>query len=80
MGNRPNISTVGVVSGVPITSLILWVWNSWVSPAKGYPAMTAEVAIGLCGVVIWIIQRVDRASKAAAGHVLNKYGPKPGGG
>lgn len=77
MENRPNISTVGVVGGVPITSLILWVWNSWLAPARGYPQMTAEVAIGLCGVVIWVIQRFDRASKAAANHVINKYGDEP---
>jgi hypothetical protein len=80
MDERPNITTVGAVGGVslgvPVASLLVWVWNGWGAPA-GLPEMGPEPAAQL-GVLVTVVltllvQRRDRARKRLAGHVVGKY-------
>lgn len=78
--NRPNITTVGAVTGVslgvPIVSLLVWAWNGWAVP-RGLPALgpepAAQLAVLVTAALTFLAQRIDRAGKRRSGYVVGKY-------
>jgi hypothetical protein len=73
--NRLNITWIGLFSGATMTPVVLWIWDGWLVPATGWPAMPALVAAWAANAVTFGAQWLDRLSKRESQHVLNKYGP-----
>lgn len=68
--SRPNIITVGVLAGA-VVQMVVWLWNGALS---SLPPMGAGEAAALTTIVTALVQFVDRQSKRARSHVINKYG------
>ncbi len=71
---RPNITLVGLMAGASLTPVVLWIWDSWLVPATGWPVMPALVAGWVANSIAFGAQYLDRASKRNSEHVINKYG------
>jgi hypothetical protein len=71
---RPNIITVGVLTGA-VVQMVVWLWNGALS---SLPPMGAGEAAALTTIVTAMVQWLDRRSKRRHNHVLTKYGRDEG--